>query len=169
VSFANYAFCDCRSLHSICIPATLRQITGLAMAGSGIRNITVDVDNRFLRVCGDFLTDFDGRCLIRYFGNEHEVTIGRDIASISPGCFHGCDSILSVRFATDSRISSFSAEAFSYCPSLEVMSLSPSIQTLSPGCFVGSWKLNSIVFEAGCQLSNQAVLRLSEKYQLTFK
>jgi hypothetical protein len=67
---AASVFDGCSSLRSIDIPAGLREISGLAMADSGIGSVTVDSGNQFLRMSGDFLVDFRGVSLLRYFGHE---------------------------------------------------------------------------------------------------
>jgi hypothetical protein len=69
----NLAFTDCWSLPSICIPAGLRQLTGLALADSGIDTVTVEAGNEFFKVRGDYVVDFEERCLVRYFGNDDEL------------------------------------------------------------------------------------------------
>jgi hypothetical protein len=84
---------------SIDLPPGRTQITGLALARSKIESITVDPENPFLRVSGDFLVDFRGDCLVRYFGNASEIVIPADIERIEAGCFAGCGSVSSVSFA----------------------------------------------------------------------
>jgi hypothetical protein len=81
----DWAFEGCSSLQSLHIPRTVRQVTGLTMASSGIRSVTVDPGNEFFNVWDDFLVDFGETCLIRYLGDESEIVIGGDIEMISSG------------------------------------------------------------------------------------
>jgi hypothetical protein len=76
------AFSRCWRLNSLFITASLHQLTGLSMAVSGIRNITLDEDSPFFRVCDDFVVDFPETCLVWYFGQRKEVTMSSDIVSI---------------------------------------------------------------------------------------
>jgi hypothetical protein len=46
----DYAFGHWLSLRSICAPARVREVRGLAMAGSGVRNVTVASDSQFFPV-----------------------------------------------------------------------------------------------------------------------
>jgi hypothetical protein len=57
-NIGEYAFDSCSSLQWIYIPGSLHQLSGFALAGSGIEEVTVDSGNRFLRVSGEFLTTF---------------------------------------------------------------------------------------------------------------
>jgi hypothetical protein len=116
------AFADCQSLHAICIPARVREVRGLAMARSGIRNVTVASGNQFFRVSGPFLVDFGGTCLIRYFGPEGEVAIATDAKSIAPGCFSGYRSLFSVSFASDCSISNLAERCFFFIASIDLHS-----------------------------------------------
>jgi hypothetical protein len=59
-SVGDSAFAGCSSLPGISIPASLRQMTGLAMAGSGISSVTVDRDSRFFRMAGAGLSECGG-------------------------------------------------------------------------------------------------------------
>jgi hypothetical protein len=50
-----------------------------SLASSDIGRIVLDSGNRFLKVSGGFLFDLCETLLIRYFGNEGEVEISRDV------------------------------------------------------------------------------------------
>jgi hypothetical protein len=70
-------------LHSIWLSATLRQVTGLSLANSELRNTAVDGENRFLRISGNYLLDFEQICLVRYFGQATALISPSSIVSIS--------------------------------------------------------------------------------------
>jgi hypothetical protein len=63
-------FVGCRCLQLISLPAPVQNVTGLTFAGVNPDIIEIDPDSAFLRICGDFLTTFDGGSLIRYLGTE---------------------------------------------------------------------------------------------------
>jgi hypothetical protein len=60
LAIGDYAFGDNLSLRSICLPARLHQINGLAMARPGLERIVVETGNHFFKVfwertsCDDF-------------------------------------------------------------------------------------------------------------------
>jgi hypothetical protein len=149
----DFAFRKCKSLHSICIPANLGQIAGLAIAGSGIGSVTVDPQNRSLTVLGGFLVDLHENCLIRYLGTESEVTIRRDVKAISAGCFRELDSIESVKFECGSDISRFSRSAFKDCGSLQPVCIPSSVEIIAKSCFRRCHRLSNVTFEPGSRIS----------------
>jgi hypothetical protein len=137
-NFGEYAFSRCSSLRSICLPAAVRQISGLALAGSAIGSVSVHSRNRFLRVSGDFLVDFERRSLVRYLGNESTVHIG---------------SVLSVTFASDCRVSNIGKSAFQRS-SLQSIRIPSSVEIISDYCFSECRNLAILEFDSGSRLSD---------------
>jgi hypothetical protein len=90
--------------------ATVGEANGLSLAGPARIS---ESGNRFFKVAGDFLIDFDEIPLVRCFGREAEIVIGNDIESIAAGCFHDRASPVSMRFASDCGISILGEAAFS--------------------------------------------------------
>jgi hypothetical protein len=123
----------------------------LAVAGSGIVNVTVEAGNPFLRISGDFLLDFRGVRLIRFFGSEAEVTVSNEIESISIGCFHG-ESVLSVKFTPGSHIVNFCELAFA-ASALQSICIPSSVETISKSCFNHCADLSQLAFDTGSKLS----------------
>jgi hypothetical protein len=150
----SWALQGCTSLQSLFVPASLREITGLAMSGCGIECVIVDGENRFFKALDDFLVDFDNRCLVRYYGNERDVTISSDIARLSAGCFSGCDRLLSVTFAPGSRVSNLPDYLFIFCTSLRSICIPSSVETISQSCFRFCASLSDVTFEPGSKLSS---------------
>jgi hypothetical protein len=149
------AFLCCESLLSICVPATVHEIAGSALAGSGIRSVTVDAGSQFFRTSGDLLVDFGETSLVRYFGTEAEVTVSREIEAISAECFSLCKSIVSVRFESGSKISMLGRSAFCLCDFQESIHIPSSIRAISESCFSDCSKLRNLVFEFDCNISNE--------------
>jgi hypothetical protein len=149
VRFCAYIFEGCDSLLVICIPARVRELTAMSLARSRIESVTVDPENRSFKVWSCFLVDFAGTCLVRYFGKEGEVAIGRDILGIARGCFSYCDSIGSVRFEPGCQITTLSESAFEQCSSLESICIPASVLTIATDCFRNCRRLSTVTFEAG--------------------
>jgi hypothetical protein len=49
--------------------------------------ITVEEGNRHFRVSGDFLLDFEGSSVIRYFGPDSHVALDPSFEILTSGCF----------------------------------------------------------------------------------
>jgi hypothetical protein len=150
-TLANFAFKQYSRLESLFAPANLRQLTGLT--GSGIRSVAIDKDNRFFRSWGDFLADFEGTFLVRYFGSQRRVTIENTIISISAGYFRTCRSLWPVRFAPGGRVLTFSQVAFEFCSSLLSICIPSSVATISRDCFRSCPGLLNVTFESDSKLS----------------
>jgi hypothetical protein len=167
-SLATFVFDDCFLLKSLCIPASLREVTGLTFVGSRIEAVTVDAGNPHFRVLGDFLVDIGKHSLIRYFGNEPDVTVLSEIEAISAGCFMRCDSVVSVRFEAGSRISDIGDAAFHRSQSTpRSIFLPASLKTISPSCFDERGHATRIVLEAGSRLTDQCISDLRSRCEVT--
>jgi hypothetical protein len=151
-SLDDFAFYNCSSLESISLPAFLTEITGLALAVSGLRNVIVDGENFCLQIHGSFVVD-DLRSLVRYFGDQADVVIPRDFSCVGKGCFNQCKSVSCVTFESGSEISILGQVAFEQCSSLESVCIPSSVQTISDGCFSHCRKLSQLTFESGSALS----------------
>jgi hypothetical protein len=81
--FPDSLFEGCSSLDWVSIPAGVCQIHGSSLGGSGVSRLLIDAPNRFFRLCGDFLVNFDETSLIRYLGHDTDVIISGDIDCIS--------------------------------------------------------------------------------------
>jgi hypothetical protein len=141
-------------LRTFCIPASLSDLRGSALVGGGLTSVTVDPGSRFFRVCGEFVVDISGVRLVRYFGNEREVAIWRDVEEVSMACFNGCESISSVIFEPGCKVRRFGVFAFAGCSSLHSICIPASVETIERECFSRCWKLSDVTFESGCRVSS---------------
>jgi hypothetical protein len=150
----EFAFADCSSLWSICLPAGLHTITPSALWRSTIDCIAVDPDNPVFAARDGFLVDLSRDCLVWYFGRGPEVNIWSDIRAISGGCFNRCDCAVSVTFASGSRLSVLDASAFEKFSSLQSISIPASVEAISKFCFRYCTNLSNLTFEPGSHISN---------------
>jgi hypothetical protein len=81
-------------------------------ANLNLRAIFLAEGNRHFTVCGDFLLDFDGISIARYFGQAAEVTIWKSIERLVEGCSAGSQTLSSVIFESGSGISFIEKDAF---------------------------------------------------------
>jgi hypothetical protein len=143
----------CTALQSICIPTSLCQITGLALAGSELQTVIVKAKNQSFRVSDCFLVDFAAICLVRYFGHEMHVSISPGIETVSPGCFCHYDSVRSITFEPGCKISVFGEFAFERCSFLQSICIPSSIETISKSGFADCRNLVRLTFAAGCRIA----------------
>jgi hypothetical protein len=78
----------CESLRSIIIPASVTTNSGSAFIGCHLENIYIEEGNSNFRVHDQFLLDFSGRSLIRYFGCESSICTSRVIEVLSSSSFN---------------------------------------------------------------------------------
>jgi hypothetical protein len=102
------------------IPASVEKIHGSAFGDATTMEVTVDEANSHFRVDGDFLLDFDGRCLIRYFGRSSRVRIDDRIQVLGPGCFHSHPLLGHCDFGEGSQLRAVMEEAFMGCLVIEI-------------------------------------------------
>jgi hypothetical protein len=135
------------SLLSICLPTGLRELTGPAMATSGVCRITVDAEHRWLRARDDFLLDFGERGLLWYVGNGAGWVIWREIETIAAECFASRLSVSSVTFEAGSLIASLGKSAFGSC-SIQSICIASAIGATSTDSFADCENLEDVTFDA---------------------
>jgi hypothetical protein len=126
----QYAFSGCSSLRSISLPASLEMIDGSALLLTGISRITIEDGNRHLRISGNLLLDFEGICVIRYFGTDSTVILSRDIEILGPSSFQCCKSLSSLKFESGSKLRRIGAHALRGCASLGSICLPASLEMI---------------------------------------
>jgi hypothetical protein len=95
--FGEAAFSHCTVLHSIPIPFSIEIVSKFGFSDcEELQDLTAECCSQiwirgnfahFVGVSGDFVTDSDESCAIRYFGNARVVTTTSDLVATSAGCF----------------------------------------------------------------------------------
>jgi hypothetical protein len=134
-SIADFAFAECSSLSSICLPPELKQFSGLARVRTDVCDISLADGNCHLKVCGDFLLDFEGVSIKRYFGNMPEMAIQASVKELDVGCFAGCQSVVSVEFEPGSQLTHIRDQVCSMASALSSICIPSSLRLLGKGCF----------------------------------
>jgi hypothetical protein len=147
------AFYKCPSLLSICIPSEVRELSGIALVVQNSQVMTIAPGNRWLSMTGDFLTDFQGSSIKRYFGAEQEVRIANHIHKLGFGCFCHCPTVSSVIFESGSRLSRIKSFTFYNCSSLSSICIPSTIEMISSSAFSDCKSLATVTFESSSQLS----------------
>jgi hypothetical protein len=68
-------------------------------------------------------------------------------------CFSRCGSLSTVTFESGSQLLRIDEEAFSYCSSLESISIPSSVKEIGDRCFAFCDSLSKVTFESGSRLS----------------
>jgi hypothetical protein len=129
--YAFYGYCG---LNSICLPASVELIDGSSFMYSSLREISIESENPFIRVKDSFIVDFAGVRLIRYFGHEDEVTIGKEIETLGY-CSFRCCAISHIRFELVSQRFFIEKAAFAWCRNLQSISIPGAVTVIDEYCF----------------------------------
>jgi hypothetical protein len=105
----DYVFEGAKFLRLILIPSSVTTILGLAFICSAIESIYIQEGNLHIQVLGEFLLDFGGRSLIRYFGSDSSVCVPRQIEILCAHCFEGWGAINKLSFESESSVRKFGA------------------------------------------------------------
>jgi hypothetical protein len=148
---------DSRAFHgsfvrSIFLPSLVESIDGFAFVHSDICEIRVAAGNRHFRVCGDFLLNYQGTILIRYFGRDSAVTIGNTVEELGVGSWALCRWIQSLGFESPSKLRSIGVGAFEKCRMLSSISVPSSTESLCRSCFRKCTNLLDVDFDEGSKL-----------------
>jgi hypothetical protein len=155
VQIAGFAFCGCRSLISICVPASVSDLSGVSFMNSGLREIEIEDANKNYQVSGEYLMAKSRRDeIIRYLGDSSEIHIDDEVEIIGGGCFGTCQSIRRVAFGPASKLSIIGVQAFSQCLRLESVSIPSLVTDLVACCFEECLGLREVTFCADSQLSD---------------
>jgi hypothetical protein len=136
-------FAGCSLLHSITIPALTEQLDGSAFANCLIVEIQVAPGNVNFKIEGSQLVTSDGTELVRYFGVDREIFVGKKVRFLGKSCFEGFKHIVEIEFELGSELERIGAAACRGCDSLWSIDIPASVQILEESSFEGCRKLES--------------------------
>jgi hypothetical protein len=146
-------------------------IHGSALARTGISKIIVEDGNRYFRVAGDFLLDFEGTSLIRYFGSDSIVDLPHHIEVLCSGCFHDCASLCSLTFKSGSELTCIETIALSHCFLLKSMPIAGSIKEMNEKNWALGSALQCVTFASALSLRKMIetpTMDLSDCFMIKF-
>jgi hypothetical protein len=132
------AFSSSCSLPSIFIPSFVDTISGSAFASWTLSEISVAPDNRHFTFRNHFLLTSDGISLIRYFGNDSDVTIIEGIVVLCPKSFSDSRTVVNVNFEDHTAVQRIQSNGFSGCLLLRSISIPSRLDSLDGCAFSGS-------------------------------
>jgi hypothetical protein len=133
---ASGAFSSCYSLHSICLPCSLKTVDGPAFRDSEIRSIQIAERNEHFRVSREFLLSFDGRSLILYFGSDLAVRIPREVEVVCEEAFMVHNNVCTLAFESDSQLRRISHRAFRWTYALKSITIPSFVESISGTAFL---------------------------------
>jgi hypothetical protein len=139
---SEMAFCGCR-LHWITIPALTEEIDGSAFVNCPWITIRVAPGNLHFRVEGNFLVMSDGKEIVRYFGHDREIVVGKKVRVLRRSCFEYCNQLDKVDFEVGSELERICLTALCDCQSLSIVEIPSSVTTIEESSFEGCTELES--------------------------
>jgi hypothetical protein len=125
---SEWAFSQCESLTSICLPASVEKICGATFIECGLKRIEIESGNKCYRVSGAFVVDFNEQRILRYFGDATEISIPDTLEVVGSHRFWKCKSVQQISFGSNSKLCSIEDEAFALCSALDSICI-PSLAT----------------------------------------
>jgi hypothetical protein len=136
------AFSGCK-LHSITIPALTEEIDGSAFVNCPLSKIQVAPGNANFTIEGSQLVTSDGTELVRYFGVDREILVGKKIQVLGKSCFEGCKRIVEIEFELGSELERIGAAALRDCESLWSIDIPASVIIIEESSFERCRELES--------------------------
>jgi hypothetical protein len=134
------AFAWCK-LHSITIPASTEEIDGSAFVDCPLLSIQVAPGSLNFKVEGALLVTADGTKIVRYFGRDREIIIGKQVKVLRKSCFEGCKHLDRIGFEPGSGLARIGADALRGCESLSSIELPASVRIVEESSFEGCSEL----------------------------
>jgi hypothetical protein len=134
------AFAGCE-LQSITIPASTEEITGSAFVDCPLIEIQVAPGSMNFKVEGSLLVTSDGTTIVRYFGMDSGVVVGREVRVIGKSSFEGCEDLGQITFESGSKLEEIGAAALRDCESVVGIELPSSVRIIGEASFEGCTQL----------------------------
>jgi hypothetical protein len=159
------AFAGCESLQRLHIVASVSTVGAGFVAGSGVREMTVESGNGHFRIVDHFL--IGGDSVVLYFGLDREVVVPSHVTVLGDGSFFHREALEAVIFEGGSQLRSIERAAFVACDSLLSIRLPASLQVIEEAAFFHCASLAELTFEAPSKLRRIASRAFAECNALT--
>jgi hypothetical protein len=136
------AFVGC-NLHSITIPPLAEEIDGSAFVNCPLISIRVAPGSINFKVEDNLLVTSGGTEIVRYFGQDRELHIGKKVHILRKSCFQGCDSLEKIDFEVGSELVRIDRAALRDCQFLAIIEIPASVIVIEESSFEGCTELES--------------------------
>jgi hypothetical protein len=143
ISELSFAGCN---LHSMTIPALTEEIDGSAFVNCPWISIRMAPGNLHFKVEGNFLVTSSGKEIVRYFGQDREIVVDKQVRVVQKSCFEGCAHLHKVSFAVGSKLERICEAALRNCQSLSIIEIPASVTIIEDSSFEGCTELESCLF-----------------------
>jgi hypothetical protein len=140
------SFAGCQ-LDSITIQALTEEIDGSAFLHCPLISIQVAPGCLNFKVDGNLLLTSDGTEIVRYFGLDPGIVVGKKVKVLGKSCFEGCDRLDRIYFEVDSELERIGTAALRNCSSLSSISIPASVRLFEEGSFEGCDELESCMID----------------------
>jgi hypothetical protein len=130
-------------LHSITIPAMAEEIDTFAFVNCPLIKILVAPESVNFKVEGNLLVTSDGTKIVRYFGLDRAIVVGKQVKVLRPSCFEGCKHLDQIAFELGSELARIGAAALRDCTSLVSIEIPASVRIVEESSFEGCSELES--------------------------
>jgi hypothetical protein len=124
-------------LHSITIRALTEEIDGSAFVNCPSISIQIAPGNLNFKVEGNLLIRSDGTEIVRYFGQDREIVVGKKVKILGKSCFEGCKHIDRIDFGLGSELERIGLAALRDCVSLVAIEIPSSVTIIEESSFEG--------------------------------
>ncbi len=85
-------------------------------------------------------------CIFQFNKSITSVVIPDSVTTIGDNAFDQCESLKTVRFGTNSQLTTIGVSAFSYCPNIESISISDSVTSIGKNAFYYCNSLSTVYY-----------------------
>jgi hypothetical protein len=130
-------------MRSITIPALTEEIDGSAFLNCPLIQIQVAPGSLNFKVERNLLVTSDGTGIVRYFGLDREITLGKKVKVLGSLCFEDCRHLDKIAFEIGSELERIGPGALRGCSSLIGIEIPSSLTTIEEASFEGCTELES--------------------------
>lgn len=143
---SDFAFCGCKSLKRIVIPASVKVIEKDCFSGcSSLEGVEIAKENENYRAMDGVLYSGDGSRLIFCWNIKmRSVVIPAGVKTIEGSAFSGCTSLESVKIGD--TVETIENDAFNHCTSLAELTFGEQVKSIGESAFWDCRSLTEIVF-----------------------
>jgi hypothetical protein len=149
--------CDCFSITSILLPASVSIVEGSFIVGSTVNDIRVEKKNPHFVVSGHLLVTTDKRKVVRLIGLVKGITVEARYESLGNFSFIGCHELTTIVFEKGSRLGQIGDWVFGDCCALKSICIPASVEEIGEMCFLECRALAQFSFESGSKCSKIGV------------
>jgi hypothetical protein len=136
------AFMGCK-LHSFTIPALTEEIDGSASVNCPLISLEVAPGSQNFKIEGNLLVTSDGPEIVRYFGQDREILVDRNVKVLGRSCFEACQQFQRVDFKHESELQQIGLAALRDCIWLVSIDIPESVTIIDERSFEGCTELES--------------------------